>query len=92
MLQKKDKYIFIFLESKPPSQVVTEDDDIMWTNLSQDIKEIIQMCEGVIDVNEARPYDPVSEISMEDQKYIKTCFNYICSIFSFTMAIAFLKN
>lgn len=45
-----------------------DDDDAMWTNLNTDLKEIIQTPELVVDVNEAKPYDPISEVSMEDQK------------------------
>lgn len=48
--------------------MIPEDDDTMWTNLNMDLKKIIQMPELVIDINEAKPYDPVSEVSMEDQK------------------------
>lgn len=40
----------------------------MWTNLSPDLKEIIEMRELFIDTVEARPYDPVSEVPMDDQK------------------------
>lgn len=39
----------------------------MWNNFSPNLKEIIQMHEKVNAI-EARPYDPISEVSMEDQK------------------------
>lgn len=40
----------------------------MWTNLSPDLKKIIQIPELIVDATEARPYDPISEVPMEDQK------------------------
>lgn len=63
--------IFFFLESKVTTQNTQnnqEDDDIMWTNISLDLEEIIKMHELIVDANEIKPYDPISEISMEDQK------------------------
>lgn len=62
------KYYCFSPESKIASRVEPEDDDTMWANFSPDIKEIIQMRELVVDANEARPYDPISEVSMDDQK------------------------
>jgi len=58
----------LFLESKAITQGTLEDNDTMWTNFSLNLKEIIQMRELVIDTIEARPYDPVSEVPMDDQK------------------------
>lgn len=40
----------------------------MWANFSPNLNEIIQMSELVVDAIEARPFDPISEVSMEDQK------------------------
>jgi len=40
----------------------------MWNNFSSDLKEIIQIPELAVDAIEARPYDPISEVPMEDQK------------------------
>jgi len=40
----------------------------MWNNFSPDLKEIIQIRELAVDAIEARPYDPISEVPMEDQK------------------------
>lgn len=61
-------YIKIYiLESKPVTHI-DQDDDTMWNDFSSDLKEVIQMHDLVVDALEARPYDPVSEVSMEDQK------------------------
>jgi len=40
----------------------------MWNSFSPDLKEIIQTCDLIVNAVEARPYDPISEIPMEDQK------------------------
>lgn len=61
-------YVYFILESKVVSQNTPEDDDTMWTNLSPRLREIIQIPELIVDATEARPYDPVSEVPMEDQK------------------------
>lgn len=55
-----------FLESKTIIHV-DPDDDTMWTDFSSDLKEVIQS-NLVVDTIEARPYDPVSEVPIEDQK------------------------
>lgn len=56
------------LESKSTAQVNPEDDDTIWNNFTLDLEEIIKMRELIVDANEVKPYDPISEISMEDQK------------------------
>jgi len=40
----------------------------MWNNFSPELREIIQTHELAVDAIEARPYDPISEVPMEDQK------------------------
>lgn len=45
-----------------------EDNDTMWTKFSPDLENIIKLHTLIVDVNEAKPYDPISEVSMEDQK------------------------
>lgn len=60
-------YVYFIPESKTP-KVTSEDNDTMWANFNLDLKEIIQMPEFNVDVVEAKPYDPVSDVSMEDQK------------------------
>jgi len=60
--------LLVFLESKATSQDAPEDNDTMWTNFSPGLKEIIEMHELAIDTIEARPYDPVSDVPMDDQK------------------------
>lgn len=45
-----------------------EDDDTLWSNVGSSLKEIVQIRELLVDAIEARPYDPVSEVPMEDQK------------------------
>jgi len=40
----------------------------MWNNFSPELREIIQIRELAVDAIEARPYDPISEVPMEDQK------------------------
>lgn len=40
----------------------------MWNDFSSDLKEVIQMNDLVVDALQSRPYDPVSEVPMEDQK------------------------
>lgn len=61
-------YTHFFLETKTATQVTPENDDDMWNNFSPDLKEIIQIPELAVDTIEARPYDPISEVPMEDQK------------------------
>lgn len=61
-------YEFFVLESKVISQNTPEDDDTLWTNLSPGLREIIQIPELIIDATEAKPYDPISDVPMEDQK------------------------
>lgn len=62
-------YLLLFLESsKTPAQNTSEDNDTMWTNISPDLTNIIQMSELVVNAIEARPYDPVSDVPMEEQK------------------------
>ncbi|XP_050054655.1 protein timeless homolog isoform X3 [Aphis gossypii] len=56
-----------YKKSKTATQVTPENDDSMWNNFSTNLKEIIQIHEQV-NVIEARPYDPISEVPMEDQK------------------------
>jgi hypothetical protein len=58
----------IFLESKTATQVTLENDNSIWDNFSPDLKEVIQIRELVVNAIEARPYDPISEVPMEDQK------------------------
>ncbi|XP_015364645.1 PREDICTED: protein timeless homolog [Diuraphis noxia] len=55
-------------KTKAATQVTPENDDDMWNNFSPELKEIIQIRELAVDVIEARPYDPISEVPMEDQK------------------------
>lgn len=55
-------------KTKTATQVTPENDDDMWNNFSPDLKEIIQIRELAVDAIEARPYDPISEVPMEDQK------------------------
>ncbi|VVC29572.1 Hypothetical protein CINCED_3A024542 [Cinara cedri] len=55
-------------KTKTANKVSPEDDDTVWTNISPDLKETILFHELVVDSINARPYDPVSEVSMEDQK------------------------
>lgn len=55
-------------KTKTATQVTPENDDDMWNNFSPDLKEIIQIPELAVDTIEARPYDPISEVPMEDQK------------------------
>uniref|UniRef100_A0A2S2NUZ1 Protein timeless n=1 Tax=Schizaphis graminum TaxID=13262 RepID=A0A2S2NUZ1_SCHGA len=57
-----------FKKSKTATQVTLENDDTIWDNFSPDLKEVIQIRELVVNAIEARPYDPISEVSMEDQK------------------------
>lgn len=59
--------VYFFLESKPVTRV-DQDDDTMWNDFSSDLKEVIQMDDLVVDAIQSRPYDPVSEVPMEDQK------------------------
>ncbi|KAF0730149.1 protein timeless, partial [Aphis craccivora] len=56
-----------YKKSKTATQVTPENNDSMWNNFSPNLKEIIQMHEQVNAI-EARPYDPISEVPMEDQK------------------------
>lgn len=56
------------LETKTATQVTPENDNDMWNNFCPDLKEIIQIRELAVNVIEARPYDPISEVPMEDQK------------------------
>uniref|UniRef100_A0A2H8TU68 Protein timeless n=1 Tax=Melanaphis sacchari TaxID=742174 RepID=A0A2H8TU68_9HEMI len=55
-------------KSKTATKIIPENNNSMWDNFSPDLKEIIQIRELVVNVVEARPYDPISEVSMEDQK------------------------
>jgi hypothetical protein len=61
-------YEFFVLESKSLPHNTPEDDDTLWNNLSPGLKEIIEIPDLIIDATEAKPYDPISEVPMEDQK------------------------
>ncbi|XP_025415567.1 protein timeless homolog isoform X4 [Sipha flava] len=55
-------------KSKSLPHNTPEDDDTLWNNLSPGLKEIIEIPDLIIDATEAKPYDPISEVPMEDQK------------------------
>lgn len=62
-------YLLLFLESsKTPTQNSPKDNESTWTNIIPDLTNIVQMSELVVNAIEVRPYDPVSDVPMEEQK------------------------
>lgn len=49
----------------------------MWANFSPDLEKIIDTLEEVVDATEAKPYDPVSEVPMDEQKLFCTFLVYL---------------